>query len=275
MANKSSANIFTRAYNVARSTGVLDLPLFQRAFLTSYFLYKRWHEDPFWALARRRPELFAGGDILDIGANIGYTASVFAGVTDALSKVYAFEPDAASFATLNEIVRRKKIGERVEMFNMAVGSTDGVLEFWHNDEHAADHRVVTEEFRNSRGSDAKITSVPVTSVDSFVTSRNLQKISFIKMDVQGYELAVCEGMRRTLEKFPEACVAFEFAPEGMRELGFEAARLLEFFRAAGYQLHILTRSGVSAAAANPAIEAASRAKGYVDVLCSRKTLAAS
>jgi FkbM family methyltransferase len=274
MANKSSANIFTRAYNLARSTGVLDLALFQRAFLASYFFYKRWYEDPFWALAQRHPELFAGGDVLDIGANIGYTASVFAGVMDASSKVYAFEPDPASFATLREIVRRKKIGERVEIFNMAVGSADGVLEFWHNDEHAADHRVVTEEFRSSRGSGAKISTVAVTSVDSFAAARNLQRISFIKMDVQGYELAVCEGMRGTLEKFPEACIAFEYAPEGMREMGFDAARLLEFFRAAGYQLRILTRRGVSAATDDPAIEAASRDKGYVDVLCSRKILAA-
>jgi FkbM family methyltransferase len=276
MQNKSSANVFTRAYNLARTAGFLDTLLFKRLFLFSYFLYKRWYEDPFWALTRRSPELFTGGDILDIGANIGYTACVFAAAMQANRKapgrVYAFEPDLASFRTLGEIVRRKDLGDSVEMFNMAVGSAEGSLEFWHNEEHSADHRVVTEQFKSLRQVGEKVTMVAVTSVDSFVAARNLQNISFIKIDVQGYELAVCEGLRLTLEKFPRLSIAFEYAPEGMRELGFEPLALLNFFRAAGHQLHILTRSATTLAPENRAIELAAERSGYVDVLCCKNIL---
>ena len=272
MINKSSSNIFTRVYNVARSAGVFEIALFKRFFLFSYFLYKRWYEDPFWALTKRSPELFTGGDILDIGANIGYTACVFAKGRKPPAKVYAFEPDAASFATLEEIIGRKKLGDAVEIFNMAVGSADGALEFWHNEEHSADHRVVTEEFKGKRPAGEKTVTVAVTSVDSFVAARNLRKLSFIKIDVQGYELAVCEGMRKTLEKFPEAVVAFEYAPDGMRELGFEPSALLIFFRSAGYQIHMLTRAATRLAPDNRAIDAAVENKGYVDLLCSKKVL---
>ena len=275
MSSKSSSNIFTRVYNLARSAGFLEIPLFKRIFLSTYFLYKRGYEDPFWALAKRNPELFALGDILDIGANIGYTACVFATVRKAPAKIYAFEPDLASFATLQETIRRKKLVDAVEALHMAVGIADGSLEFWHNDEHSADHRVVTETFKASRPAAEKITTVAVTSVDNFVAVRNLQKISFIKMDVQGYELAVCEGMRETLKNHPELCVAFEYAPGGMRELGFEPLRLLEFFRASGYHLHILTRNAVTLARENQQIEAAAKRTGYVDVLCSRTVLSGS
>jgi len=276
MQNKSSANVFTRAYNLARTAGFLDMLLFKRLFLFSYFLYKRWYEDPFWALTRRSPELFTSGDVLDIGANIGYTACVFAAAIQVNRKVpgrvYAFEPDLASFRTLGEIVCRKDLGDSVELFNMAVGSADGTLEFWHNEEHSADHRVVTEQFKGLRPVGEKVTMVAVTSVDSFVATRNLQNISFIKIDVQGYELAVCEGMRLTLEKFPRLSIAFEYAPEGMRELGFEPSALLDFFRAAGHQLHILTRSATTLAPENRAIELAAERSGYVDVLCSKNIL---
>jgi FkbM family methyltransferase len=276
MQNKSSANVFTRAYNLARTAGFLDRPLFKRLFLFSYFLYKRWYEDPFWELARRSPELFTSGDVLDIGANIGYTACVFAaaikGNRKAPGTVYAFEPDLASFRTLGEIVGRKNLGDSVEIFNMAVGSADGSLEFWHNEEHSADHRVVTEQFKSLRPVGEKITMVAVTSVDSFIAARNLRNISFIKIDVQGYELAVCEGMRLTLEKFPGLSIAFEYAPDGMRELGFEPSALLDFFRAAGHQLHILTRSATTLAPDNRAIELAAERSGYVDVLCFRNIL---
>ncbi len=272
MSNKSSSNIFTRVYNLARSAGLLDISLFKRLFLFSYFRYKRWYEDPFWALAKRSPELFSGGDILDIGANIGYTACVFATARKPPAKIHAFEPDAASFATLGEIVRRKKLDDAVELLNMAVGSADGSLEFWHNEEHSADHRVVTAEFKSSRPVDEKITTVAVTSVDSFVAARQLRNVAFIKIDVQGYELAVCEGMRKTLEKFPAAAIAFEYAPQGMRELGFEPSELLEFFRSRGYQLHILTRAATTPVADDRAIDQAIQRTGYVDLLCSKKVL---
>ncbi|MHB8502165.1 MAG: FkbM family methyltransferase [Candidatus Acidiferrales bacterium] len=280
MNKKSSTSVFTRAYNLARAAKLLEIPGFKRVFLFSYFLYKRWYEDPFWALSQRCPELFAAGDILDIGANIGYTARVFASAinkranakTQPPAKVYAFEPDLASFGTLEEIVRRKKLGDAVEIFNLAVGSADGSLAFWHNEEHSADHRVATEQFKSARPAGEKITKVAVTSVDSLVAARHLQSISFIKIDVQGYELAVCEGMRGTLEKFPAVCIAFEYAPTSMRELGFEPSALLDFFRSAGYQLHILTRAATTLAPDNRAIELAAERSGYVDVLCSKNIL---
>jgi FkbM family methyltransferase len=273
MSNKSSSNIFTRVYNLARSAGFFEVPLFKRLFLFSYFLYKRWYEDPFWAFAKRSPELFTKGDILDIGANIGYTACVFAAARKPPAKIYAFEPDVASFATLVETIRRKNLGDAVEVFNVAVGSTDGSLEFWHNEEHSADHRVVTERFKTSRPASEKITTVAVASVDNFVAARNLQSVCFIKVDVQGYELAVCEGMRKTIERFPGICIAFEYAPDGMRELGFEPLALLDFFRSAGYRLHILTRAATTLASDDQAIELAVKRSGYVDLLCSKKILA--
>lgn len=272
MRNKTSTGVFLKAYNLARAAHVLDAPLFRRGFLSSYFLYKRWYEDPFSGLQRRRPELFQGGNILDIGANIGYTASLFARAVKPPHRVYAFEPDEESFATLREVVSRKKLQDRVEIFNLAMGAADGVVEFWHNEKHSADHRVATEPFKASElpGTGAKVSRVAMTSVDSFARKNELQNVAFIKIDVQGYELAVCEGMRETLGNFPKAAVCFEYSPEAMRELGFDAAKLLQFFRCFGYDLHILTRSGMKLAESDTAIQSASAKPGYVDVLCCKR-----
>lgn len=259
-------------YNTARLTGLLDLSLFRRVFLFSYFLYKRWYEDPFWALAKRHPELFAEGDILDIGANIGYTACVFAAARKTPAKIYAFEPDQASFATMSEIVRRKNLAESVQIFNIAVGGSDGTAEFWHNEHHSADHRIVTTKFRSSDFDLSRVTTVPVITIDNFVASHDLPNISFIKIDVQGYELAVCDGMKQTLERFPQLSVACEYAPNCMRELGFEPSGLLRFFRSVGYQVHILTRHAIQLAPDDRIIEAAVQRSGYLDLLCSKRIL---
>jgi FkbM family methyltransferase len=240
-------------------------------FVPAYFLYKRWHEDPFWNLARRNPELFNDGDILDIGANIGYTCWVFAQAVRAGAKVYAFEPDRASYVLLEEIIRKKRLAEMVQVISSSVGRTEGFLEFWHNPQHSADHRVVTETFK-THCTAIDTSRVPVTSVDVFVANLGLKSISFVKIDVQGYELAVCEGMESTLNSFPQMCVCFEYDPQAMSQLGFEPQKLIDFFRSRGYQLYILNRRDIQSASDDASIQGAVAKSGYVDILCSKSLL---
>jgi FkbM family methyltransferase len=270
--SKNSIELLTGAYSLARRTKLLQLGWFRKAFVSSYFLYKELYEDPFFGLVKRNRELFEGGDVLDIGANIGYTARTFAQGVNQGSKVYAFEPDGFSFDLLGETVRQKNLAGIVEAMHLAVGANDGFVELWHNERHSADHRVVTEEFRNSGLDAAKISTIPVTSVDSFVKARGLQKISFIKVDVQGYEIAVCRGMTDTLEKFPKMPVCVEYDPETTRKLGFEPQALLDFFRARGYRIQILTRAAAEPADDDNVIQRLVNQAGYVDLLCSKSNL---
>ena len=93
------------------------------------FLYKKLFEDPFWNLVRRQPKLFQNGDVLDIGANIGYTSAVFAGALKPDSKVYAFEPDQLSYGLLEEVIRRKKLSGAIEAINIGWAIPMATLSF--------------------------------------------------------------------------------------------------------------------------------------------------
>ena len=263
--------IFTGAYRLACKVKLSKLGWFQKSFLSAYFFYKHRYDDPFWNLARTNRELFQYGDILDIGANVGYTSSVFAGVVRTGSNVYAFEPDADSYELLKSVILRRNLSPTVEALNCAVGAAEGFLEFWHNEQHSADHRIVTPKFKQVRG-EAATSQVAATSVDAFVAARHLQNISFIKIDVQGYELAVCEGMKETLQRFPELCVCLEYSPGVLAELGFEPRDLLDFFWRRGYRLHILTRAGIELVTEAALLQQVADKAGYVDVLCSRRPL---
>jgi len=267
MHSKNSFRFFTGAYSLARSAGLLNNSWAKRAFVSSYFLYKKFWEDPFWGLVHRQPALFQNGNILDIGANIGYTSCLFAGALKPGFKVYSFEPDQANFHMLSEVVRRKKLSERVIPMNTAVGSSDGRIELWHNEKHSGDHRVVTDHFKNALPASGQVFSAALVSVDSFVKTNHLQDISFIKIDVQGYELAVCEGMTQTLAKFPGLSICCEYAPESLVELGFDPIQLLNYFRTNGFQVHILTRTSTQPAPDNRTIQRVAAEAGYVDLLC--------
>ena len=145
----SQARAVTGLYSLSRRSGLLETGFGRKLFTTSYFLYKRYLEDPFAALARIRPELFRGGDILDIGANIGYTASLFAQAAAADATVYAFEPEPFNFRLQQSTVRNRRLQGRVVAIQSAVGERSGEIELWINDHHHADHRIATDNLRAS------------------------------------------------------------------------------------------------------------------------------
>jgi len=174
MQNKKFFSILTGAYGLARPDKLLQIGAFRGTFVSAYFLYKKMFEDPFWNLVQRQQGLFQKGDILDIGANIGYTSTVFVGALQPDSKVYAFELDRQTNSLLEEVIRRKKLSRVIEAINMAVGRSEGQIRFWHNEKHSADHRVVTQRFSRSCLDDTKISTAPVTTVDSFVSNRHLR-----------------------------------------------------------------------------------------------------
>jgi len=262
--------VLPAVYGAARRAGLLDRPFFRDLFVRAYFLYKRYLEDPFHALVRRRPELFRGGHILDVGANLGYNALLFARAADPGRLVYAFEPEAANFEVLCRLVRERSASGRVVPVRAAVGAEDGEVALWYNEGHHGDHRVATERFRAARPA-ARTTSVALRSVDSFAAEAGIEReIAFVKVDVQGYEEAVVRGMARTLSASPRAAVAIEYMPEAMADLGFDPAEMLRLLGAAGFSLFAIGRGGRVAAVDRARLEAMAARRGYVDLLCLRE-----
>lgn len=256
---------------------LLASPLFggdwmQRALVAAYFLYKSRWEDPFRWLIREHPELFRGGDILDIGANVGYTSCLFAHAADPSAKVYSLEPDASCFRLLGKVLQWKKISGVVTPFQSAAGRDTGTVRFCHNARHSADHRVVTEKF-NAGNEGREFGSVPMTTVDEFVRAQGISRLAFIKIDVQGYESEVCAGMQGTLEAFPGAVVCFEYSPCSMVEMGFSGQDLIEFFRSRSFHLYVLNRSRLEAVCDFSVFAPESIKDGYLDILATRNRIA--
>lgn len=212
--------LLLRAYALAERSGALNIAPLEWMFVRSYFAYKRFVEDVFAQLVRERPELFRGGHVIDAGANIGYTARVFAKAIEAPYRVYAFEPDATNFGRLTRFAG----DNRIVPIRSALGEREGSAELWHNAGHPGDHRVAAGEVRDFPG--LKLT-VPMTTVDAFARTLD-HPIRFIKIDVQGYEPAVLRGMRETLRG--DVVVAVEYAPSHIRALGFEPGEVFDLLR---------------------------------------------
>ena len=266
----SQARAVTGLYSLTRRSGLLETGLGRKLFTSSYFLYKRYLEDPFAALALSRPELFRGGDILDIGANIGYTAALFAQAADADATVYAFEPEPFNFRLLEDSIRDRKLQQRVVPVHSAVGERGGAIELWINERHHADHRVATDNLRaNQTQAGTGYVTVPMVSVDGFLAQKEHSRpVCFIKIDVQGYELSVCRGMAETVARHPQVAVAVEYMPQALEELGYEASSLLDWFHEREFQMYSLGKNGDLSRGLSDELAA----KGYVDLIFSQAPL---
>jgi len=250
-----------------RQLGLLSNPFVRRVFNRAYFAYKRQFEDPFHQLTLRQPQLFKGGDVLDIGANIGYTAMVFARAVDPGRRVYAFEPASENVRSLRATIASAGLENAVIPVHTAIGDRIGDADLALNEFHPGDHRVQTgaPSLANRRASER----VRLTTVDAAVDEWRIDRVAFIKIDVQGYELRVCEGMTRTLETNPQAAVAVEYAPQALTDAGDSPSALLSFFSDRRFVAHRLERRGGLAPIDMGSFADSPLTSEYVDLLFTR------
>jgi FkbM family methyltransferase len=267
---RALGSALVRIYGHVNRAGWLAHPAALSLFSRSYFAYKRIIEDPFHALAIRAPGLFHGGDILDIGANIGYTAVVFARALDAGRRVHAFEPETRNHTQLLDNIGRRGLRERVHVEKMALGRGPGSARLWVNMDHHGDHRVLTDAFTPPGPRDS--VSVNMQSVDAYVAEAGIESLSFVKLDVQGYELPVLEGAERTLAEQRDLVVAVEHCPSATRELGFDPEAVLALLTRHGFRLHVFSESGRVAPVERSELESLAGGDSYVNLLCARRSL---
>lgn len=242
--------LVVRAYRLLRVDAWARTRIGERLFLAAFFAYKRWLEDPHAAFARRHPEVFAGGHLFDVGANAGYTATVFARALSPGFRVFAFEPEAVNYARLERVIATRGLQDVVTPVRTAVGDVDGVAALQRNPHHPGDHRIADEGEER----------VPIARLDTFAAG--LRPVKFVKIDVQGHELAVSRGMAGLIEDNPGLEVSCEYT--GSREL-------LRFYQERGFRLSVLRRDGklLPLEAAGAIV----RRRGYCDLFATRRTRA--
>jgi FkbM family methyltransferase len=158
--------------------------------------------------------------VLDVGANIGLFSCVAGKVLQGRGDVYAFEPVAENVTYFRQNLLNNHL-TNVQLIESAVGQEVGELDIFISTESIATHSASS---RYSKGSER--ISVPMTSIDAFVTSRGIGHVDVIKIDVEGYDGYVLKGAMETI-KSHRPTIFVEFAPVSLKECGFEPADLAD------------------------------------------------
>lgn len=170
-----------------------------------------------------------GDVVLDIGANIGYYAVLFADKVGEKGKVIAIEPDPINFEILQKNIKENKL-RNVVAVQAAVGKENKKMKIFESDENFGDHRMWGETLHPAGTSlDREAVYVFCRRLDDLLKELQEEKIDFIKMDVQGFEAEVIEGGKNMIEK-NKPIIFFEYWPWGIKNAGSDYKKMMEFFR---------------------------------------------
>jgi FkbM family methyltransferase len=164
--------------------------------LSSEIIY--WRMDTFF---NKEPETLKWIDqissqevLFDIGANIG-TFSLYAGSRGIT--VYAFEPEAMNFSELCQNIRLNHL-HKVKPFSLAVSSQNTFIGLTPSAENAGEAKHATGY--HSQVSHKSTTQYSYSmSIDKLLEDKSIEFPAYIKVDVDGLERDIINGMVKTLK----------------------------------------------------------------------------
>jgi FkbM family methyltransferase len=162
---------------------------------------------------------------IDVGANAGVYTILACGVKGAWG--YCFEPIPSTFSRLAANIRINEMTERVKAYNIGLADKEGELLFTSGLD-TTNHVIYADE----RASAA--IKVEVLPLDKILFG---ESPALVKIDVEGFETLVVNGMPKTLENPSLHSVILELNDSG-RKYGFEDEALIEKMTGYGFRMYI-------------------------------------
>ncbi len=166
--------------------------------------------------------LSPGAVFVDGGANYGLYSMVAAGAVGNSGKVFAFEPVAETYQSLQKNTGTNGFQHIVEPVQAALTERDGPVRLTVNADiiYAASVSLSADEAQGGQRRDSAGVSGEVVegvTLDSFFASRGWPRCDVIKLDVEGHETAALAGMKEVARRNPQLRLVIEFSPQLLDE----------------------------------------------------------
>lgn len=158
--------------------------------------------------------------VIDIGANIGYHTIMLSDLVGAGGEVYSVEPYSKNYEILKKNIILNKL-RNVYADKLCIGEKDGEIGIRIYDDYAFNSILNINRIKKL---DIKEKTRMLT-LDKFVDDRNIRKLDFIKMDVEGYEYMILKGAEKTLSKY-KPLILCEIYDENIRPLNISVSDVI-------------------------------------------------
>ena len=167
-----------------------------------------------------------GDVVLDIGANVGLYTVLLARTVGTEGLVIACEPCAQNFNHLEENLKLNDLAN-ARLFRKALGNSSGKAKLY------ASTVIGNSSLSGVRSGKAEAEDVEVIEGDSLIVSEMLPVPRAVKIDVEGFEYAVIQGLQATLKNPRCELVACEVHPS-LLPAGIEPTAIAELLQSCGF-----------------------------------------
>jgi FkbM family methyltransferase len=152
-----------------------------------------------------RARIQPGDVVLDAGAYVGLFTKV--ALRAKASKVIAIEPSPLSIECLRRNLKNEIASGKVILYPKGVWNKDDVLEMNQSDDSEGNSFVF-------RSMGEKTVRLPLTTIDKLVSELQLQRVDFIKMDIEGSEREALAGAAETIKRYhPRMAICVYHLPD--------------------------------------------------------------
>lgn len=182
------------------------------------------------SLYLERTPLRAGAVVFDIGAYCGATSYHFAQLVGDRGQVFSFEPDGANFRALQQNVRAHDL-RNVTLVPKGVWSVTTTLSFQAESN-------LGSAIADLSGRQTALQTVSVLSLDDTIHETGIKQLDFVKLDVEGAEIAILEHAGEFWDRFRP-----DFVIEPHRVHGeMTTPRIGAVLRRYGYRCEVLPQA---------------------------------
>ena len=184
-----------------------------------------------------------GESCIDVGANYGmYTFHLSRSIS--AGTCYSFEPVSETHFVLSRVIKLLKL-KNVKLFKIAASNEEGEvkinipltksgiphagLSHLHNQSFDRKHQRQADRYQHF-----KLETIKTKTLDSMIPAN--EKISLIKLDIEGAELLALQGARKILENHsPSICI--ELSTYCLETFGITKKDVADYLLDLGYQIY--------------------------------------
>ena len=183
-----------------------------------------------------------GMTVVDIGAHAGYYTLLACSRTGPSGRVIAFEPDPRSSEILSTNVRMNGFSGRCSCVRVALSNRRGTQTLHRATEGPGWNTLWTKDDRLPGL--VETTEVETISLDDYLEANGCgAKVDVVKMDAEGSEGLIIEGMTETLLANNDIVVICEFIPDHIKLSGVDPMKMLTGIADMGFQLSYIDHDG--------------------------------
>lgn len=151
--------------------------------------------------------------VFDVGANVGEWTAQLLHIAEEQGReelsVHSFEPSPFTFSQLQSTLQ--EIGnEKIHLVNMGMGNVKESKDLHITHDGAGTNSLYKRRLEGLDVSYDRTETIQITTVDTYCNENDISHINFLKIDVEGHELAVVQGAKVMLKQGIIDYIQFEY-----------------------------------------------------------------